>query len=85
MSETTFTLDGVAKVDPTAVYLVDWTKVERPEDLILIFASMGISFSGQHPMIEAVSKFLDLSKPIYPQQAQQPQPKDIKLPKLKTL
>jgi len=36
-------------VDPKAVYLIDFSKLESVNDLILIIGSMGISFSPTHP------------------------------------
>lgn len=85
MSETTFTLEGAApQVDPNAVYLMDFSKLESVNDLILILGSMGISFSPHHPHWESVKKFANLENPIYPNQQIQPQkPAEIKLPKLK--
>lgn len=81
------TLDfGTApKVDPNSLYLVDFSKITSVNDLVLIFAAMGISFSTHHPQFEAVKGFLNLDNPIPINQVgqPQPQPKDIKLPKLK--
>lgn len=70
-------------IDPKAIYLINWSKIEKVEDMIMIFAAMGISFGGTHPMIQAVAKFLDLDKPIYPNEQQQPQQGELTLPKLK--
>ena len=83
--ETTITLEGAQKpVDPNAVYLIDFSKLESVNDLILIMGSMGISFSPHHPHWELVKKFANLDNPIYPNQSIQPQsPSEIKLPKLK--
>ena len=92
MQQTTFTaqkttLDSLMpkQIDPNAVYLVDWNKIERPEQLIMILAAIGISFSGSHPMIQAIAGFLDTNNPIYPNgnPAEKPVPADLKLPKLK--
>lgn len=83
--ETKFTLEGAEpKIDPNAVYLMDFSKLESVNDLILILGSMGISFSPHHPHWESVKKFANLENPIYPNQQIQPQkPAEIKLPKLK--
>lgn len=83
--ETTFTLEGVEKpVDQNAVYLMDFSKLESVNDLIIILGAMGISFSPLHPHWELVKKFANLENPIYPNQQIQPQkPAEIKLPKLK--
>jgi hypothetical protein len=87
MSETTITLDGAKpQVDPKAVYLIDFTKLESVNDLILIIGSMGISFSPQHPHWELVKKFANLDNPIYPNQGIPLQkPEEMKLPKLKKI
>jgi hypothetical protein len=74
-----------SNVDPNAMYVVDFSRITSVNDLVLIFASMGITFHAQHPMFEAVKSFVDLDNPIYPNQQQQPQPQktEMKLPKLK--
>ena len=87
MSEqTTITLEGTA-VNKDALYLVDFAKMNGVEDLVLVFASMGLSFSGHHPHFETIKHLLDLSNPIKPNQPMPEQPKaeDLKLPKLKSL
>ena len=83
--ETTTTLQGTINKD--ALYLVDFSKMTGVEDLVLIFASMGLSFSGHHPHFETIKHLLDLSNPVIPNQPAPPQPeaKSIKLPKLKQL
>lgn len=86
MSETTTTLAGT-EVNKDALYLVDFTKMSGVEDLVLIFASMGLSFSGHHPQFENIKHLLDLSNPVVPNGGIPPQPKaeGTKLPKLKQL
>ena len=87
MSEqTTITLEGTA-VNKDALYLVDFAKMNGVEDLVLVFASMGLSFSGHHPHFETIKHLLDLSNPIKTNQPMPEQPKaeDLKLPKLKSL
>jgi hypothetical protein len=83
MEKATLDFGSTPKVDPNSLYLVDFSKITSVNDLVLIFAAMGISFSAHHPQFEAVKGFLNLDNPIPMQQPQQPQPKDIKLPKLK--
>lgn len=78
------TLDGKPEVDPNSLYLVDFSKIQSVNDLVLILASMGISFSGHHPHFEQVKQFLNLENPIPTQQnIVQPEAKEIALPKLK--
>jgi hypothetical protein len=73
--------EAVNHVDPNAMYLVDFNKMNSVNDLVLIMSCLGISFSGGHPHIDKIKDFLDLTNPI-PVQAQ-PQRTEIKLPKLK--
>lgn len=79
------TLDGSNGINRDALYLVDFTKIESVESLVLIFACMGLSFSGQHPHFDKIMHLLDLDTPIIPNQPmpQQPKAEAIKLPKLK--
>lgn len=80
------TLDGRTSVDPNALYLVDFSKMESVNDLVVILSAMGISFAGSHPHFEVVKPFLNLNQPINIQQPQQkPEAKEVKLPKLKQL
>ena len=86
MSETKITLAGT-EVNKDALYLVDFSKMNGVEDLVLVFASMGLSFSGHHPQFETIKHLLDLSNPINTNAAVPPQPKaeDLRLPKLKPI
>lgn len=86
MSETTTTLAGT-EVNKDSLYLVDFNKLSSVEDLVLLFACLGLSFSGYHPHFDKIKKFLDLDNPIQPNQGipQQPKAEDLKLPKLKNL
>ena len=77
------TMEGqVKKLDPKALYLVDFTKLNSVNDLVLILSSMGISFKADHPHIEVVKPFLNLDNPIY-LEGNKAEQKDLKLPKLK--
>ena len=84
--ETTTTLAGT-EINKDALYFVDWENLKGVEDLVLIFACMGLSFSGRHPHFETIKHLLDLSNPINPNQPtpQQPKKSDLQLPKLKSL
>jgi hypothetical protein len=72
-------------IDKDALYFVDWQNLKGVEDLVLIFACMGLSFSGHHPHFETIKHLLDLSNPVKPPQGvpQQPKVEDLKLPKMK--
>jgi hypothetical protein len=90
MSETVTTLAGT-EVNKDALYLVDFTKMSGVEDLVLVFASMGLSFSGMHPQFENIKHLLDLSNPInvnkmpHQQEFHPDEKTELKLPKLKSL
>ena len=86
MEKATLNFGETPNVDPKAVYLIDFSKLESVNDLILIMGSMGISFSPTHPHWEVISRFANLNNPIYPNQGIPLQkPEDIKLPKLKPI
>ena len=76
-----------SNIDKDSLYFVDWQNLKGVEDLVLIFACMGLSFSGHHPHFETIKHLLDLSNPVKSNQPlpQQPKAEDLKLPKLKTL
>jgi hypothetical protein len=84
--ETTFQLAGT-EINKDALYFVDWQKLKGVEDLVLIFACMGLSFSGRHPHFETIKHLLDTSNPINPNGPvpEQPKAEDLKLPKLKPI
>jgi len=79
------TLGGKSIADPNALYLVDFSKMDSVNDLVVILSAMGISFAGSHPHFEVVKPFLNLDQPINMQRPPQVEEKDLKLPKLKTL
>jgi hypothetical protein len=76
-----------SNIDKDALYFVDWQNLKGVEDLVLIFACMGLSFSGHHPHFETIKHLLDLSNPVKSNQPlpQQPKADDLKLPKLKKI
>lgn len=81
--ETTITLNGAEpQVDPNSVYLIDFTKITSVNDLVLILASVGFSFSPSHPHFGQIKGFLNLDNPIPLHPTQKPAA-EIKLPKLK--
>lgn len=87
-TKSSISLDGTTKeVNPNALYLVDFSKMNSVNDLVVILSAMGISFAGTHPHFEIVKPFLNLDNPITMpnQQVEQPEAKEIKLPKLKQL
>lgn len=47
-----------------SMYLVDFSTLNTAQDLITIFAAMGVSFHKSHPHIELVKPFLAVDNPI---------------------
>ena len=69
MEQTEFTIkEAVETVVEDAYYVVDFSKIESVNDLVLILASMGITFHNTHPHFKTVSRFLDMDHPIKPEQ-----------------
>ena len=72
MIELKSTLNGTTntnEVDPTKAYVVDFSKLQKPEDLVLVLSGLGITFPGNHPIIPHIKQFLNLDNPIdLPQQ-----------------
>lgn len=79
------TLDGKVAVDKDSVYLIDWSKLQKVEDLITILAAVGFSFSPMHPQFGNIVHLLDLGRPIKIGQPQMPEETKIQLPKLKVV
>ena len=81
-------LDGTPAIQQDAVYLVDFSKMQKVEDLIVILQAVGFSFSPSHPQFNNIQHLLDLSRPIQignPQVIKQAQGAEMKLPKLKKI
>jgi hypothetical protein len=76
-------LDGTENIDENSVYLIDFSKITSVNDLVLILASVGFSFSPKHPQFQNIKQFLALDNPIPINMPQQPKQAEIKLPKLK--
>jgi len=83
MIEVQSTLNGeVGKIEPNKMYLVDFTKLQSVNDLVLVLSGLGITFPGSHPLIEHIKPFLNLDNPIeIPQQPKQEKPAFIPLKK----
>jgi hypothetical protein len=52
------------QINVNSAYLVDFTKVETPNDLILILSGLGMAFPGNHPLINQLKPFLNLESPL---------------------
>jgi len=74
MIEVASTLDGTPKqIKKDQAYLVDFSKLNSVNDLILILSAMGISFPGNHPFIEQIKPFLNLDNPFPLEQPKKPE------------
>jgi hypothetical protein len=83
MVELKASLDGTStlkevNIDPKMGYMVDFTRLTNVNDLVVILSAMGISFPGNHPLIQHLTPFLNLESP-FPLE----QPKNTELPTLK--
>ena len=57
-------LDGSPVIDENAQYFVDFSRLTRIEELILILAAMGINFNPKHPYFNSIKHLLNLNQPI---------------------
>lgn len=78
MIEIKSTLEGNNQIKPDYGYMVDFTKLQNVNDLVMVLSAMGISFPGSHPFIEQLKPFLNLEN-AFPLN---PQSEEIKLKKI---
>lgn len=78
MIEIKSTLEGNNQIKPDYGYMVDFTKLQNVNDLVMVLSAMGISFPGSHPFIEQLKPFLNLENPF----PLNPQSEEIKLKKI---
>jgi hypothetical protein len=75
MIELQSTLNGESnKIEEGKAYLVDFTKLNSVNDLMVVLSGLGITYPYNHPLIEHLKPFLNLENPI-DMPTQQPQPK----------
>ena len=89
MIELQSTLNGETnKVEVDKAYLVDFSRLNSVNDLMVVLSGLGITYPGNHPLIEHLKPFLNLENPIdIPQQQQRqsaPQQKANFIPLRKT-
>jgi hypothetical protein len=71
--ELTSTLSGeVGKIEEGKAYLVDFSKLNSVNDLMVVLSGLGITYPYNHPLIEHLKPFLQLDNPIPMQPAPQP-------------
>ena len=78
------TLDGKIQIEQDAVYLVDFSKMQNVEELLLLLSAVGFSFSPSHPHFDKIQHLLALDRPIKIG-GQRPEAKELNLPKLKAI
>ena len=77
---------GGATISKDKLYLIDFSKLNSVNDLVLILSAMSIAFPGDHPHIEVLKPFLNTDNPMdMPARPQQPKQEEFKLPKLKKI
>ncbi len=65
METTKISLAGTEpKIDPNSIYMVDWTKMQSVNDMVLVLASMAIAFPGNHPNIEMIKHLQQVVLPL---------------------
>lgn len=65
------------ELKPNHLYMVDFSKMNSVNDLIIILASLGIAFPSDHPNIEKIRPFLKTDSPI-PMEQKEPTLKPFK-------
>jgi hypothetical protein len=72
MIEVQSTLNGeTKKIQADKAYIVDFSRLQSVNDLMLVLSGLGITYPGNHPLIEHLKPFLNLENPIdIPQQQQ---------------
>lgn len=74
MIEVQSTLTGTTtEIKKDHAYLVDFSKMQSVNDLIMVLSAMGISFPGNHPFIENIKPFLNLENPFPLEQPKKPE------------
>jgi len=70
MIEVKSTLNGDSEkeIDPTKAYMVDFSKLQNVNDLVVILSGLGITFPGNHLIIPHIKQFLNTENPIDMQQ-----------------
>jgi hypothetical protein len=77
---------GGKTINKDKLYLIDFSKLNSVNDLVLILSAMSIAFPGDHPHIEVLKPFLNTDNPMdIPNRTPQPQRSDLTMPKLKTI
>jgi hypothetical protein len=85
----TSTLNGESnKIDENKAYMVDFSKLQSVNDLMIVLSGLGITYPGNHPLIQHLKPFLNLENPMEIPPAQQrptpPQHKATFIPLKKT-
>ena len=67
MIEVQSTLNGEApkiELQENKAYVVDFSKLNSVQDLMIVLSGLGITFPYDHPLIEHLKPFLNLENPI---------------------
>lgn len=65
MVELKSTLNGETnKIEEGKAYLVDFSRLNSVNDLMVVLSGLGITYPYNHPLIEHLKPFLNLENPI---------------------
>lgn len=65
MIEVKSTLNGVSgTIDENKAYMVDFSRLQSVNDLMIVLSGLGITYPGNHPLIEHLKPFLNLENPL---------------------
>ena len=74
MIEVQSTLNGLTnEIDVNKAYMIDFSKLQSVNDLMIVLSGLGITYPGNHPLIQHLKPFLNLENPMDIPPAQQRQ------------
>ena len=50
--------------DKNTFFFVDWSKMNKVEDMVLVLSAMGFGIASDNPYFETLKPFLNLDNPI---------------------
>lgn len=65
MIEVKSSLNGnVGEIDENKAYMVDFSRLQSVNDLMIVLSGLGITYPGNHPLIKHLKPFLNLENPL---------------------
>lgn len=79
MIEVKSTLNGITgEIDENKAYMIDFSRLQSVNDLMIVLSGLGITYPGNHPLIQHLKPFLNLENPLdlpgVPQKQTPPKP-----------